>query len=99
MQKIWAGKILSHAWNKLVNGLGLGVMAVAKQVERKLIRYGSINPLLSCLPAALIIQIEGWVRSQDSTAQTPDTRRAKMIKETKVNRLIHRTNPVLEGWV
>jgi len=31
MQKIWAGKILSHALNKLVNGLGLGVMAVAKQ--------------------------------------------------------------------
>ncbi len=31
MQKIWAGKILSHALNKLVNGLGLGMMAVAKQ--------------------------------------------------------------------
>jgi hypothetical protein len=32
MQKIWAGKILSYALNKLVNGLGLGVMAVTKQV-------------------------------------------------------------------
>jgi hypothetical protein len=55
--------------------------------------------LLSCFPADLIIQIDCWVRSQDSTTQTPETRRAKMIKETKVNRSIHRTKPVLEGWL
>jgi hypothetical protein len=85
--------------NKLVNGLGLGVMAVTKQVWKEADSIWFYKSTAQLLSAALIIHIEGWVRSQDSTTQTPDTRRAKMIKETKVNRSIHRTNPVLEGWL